>query len=186
MAAGTILDITEEKENRLRFQEEMAPRIQSLRDGITNIASSVYSATTQMRDMAAQQSSMAESAKKIEQAVDASMEIISSIKSIADQTNLLSLNASIEAARAGEAGRGFAVVATEVQNLSNSSKQTTDRISKILSDMNAGIKDMLDKITQVSDNVTSENTEMEEINTTIEKLHGFADEIGEMVSTLFR
>ena len=129
---------------------------------------------------------MAESAKKIGESVDASMEIITSIKSIADQTNLLSLNASIEAARAGEAGRGFAVVATEVQGLSNSTKETTNHISGILGNMNTSIKDMIEKIEMISTDVESENNEMEEIDHTIEELTGFADEIGNMVSTLFK
>ncbi len=186
MAAGTILDISEEKLNKLRFQEEMAPKIESLRDGITDIANIVRSTTQQMNDVATQQEALTEKASQISKAVDSSMEIITSIKSIADQTNLLSLNASIEAARAGEAGRGFAVVATEVQTLSNSTKETTDHISTILGDMNASIKDMLNKIAQITENVSSENKEMAEVNDTVEKLHNFADEIGEMVSTLFK
>ncbi|MCR5321914.1 MAG: PAS domain-containing protein [Lachnospiraceae bacterium] len=186
MAAGTILDITDEKKNQLSFQQEMAPKIQSLRDGITDIASTVRLAADQMKEVTRQQEDMEESAHKISASVDASMNIISSIKSIADQTNLLSLNASIEAARAGDAGRGFAVVATEVQNLSNSSKETTEHISKILNEMNDSIKEMLGKIDIVSNNVSSENEEMEKINSTIEQLHKFADEIGAMVSTLFK
>ena len=186
MAAGTILDISDQKKNQIRFREEMAPKIGALTDGISNIASTVRSATTQMNEMASQQANMTESARKMEESVDASMEIITSIKNIADQTNLLSLNASIEAARAGEAGRGFAVVANEVQTLSNSTKETTDHISEILGGMNTSIKDMLNKITQISETVATENSEMEEIDSTIEELHDFAVEIGDMVSTLYR
>ena len=186
MAAGTILDITEEKTNQLKFREEMAPKIESLRNGITEVASAVRAAAQKMNDVTEQQLSISRAAEKIEASVDASMDIISSIKSIADQTNLLSLNASIEAARAGDAGRGFAVVAGEVQNLSSSSKETTDHISGILGEMNKSIKDMINKISEISENVSSENTEMEEINTTIEKLHDFADEIGDMVLTLYQ
>ncbi|MCR5417747.1 MAG: PAS domain-containing protein [Lachnospiraceae bacterium] len=185
MAAGTILDISEEKRNKLRFQEEMAPSIENLRRSISEIAGTVDLATKQMNEMTERQTEVAASAKKIEESVDASMGIITSIQSIADQTNLLSLNASIEAARAGEAGKGFAVVASEVQNLSNSTKATTGQIGDILNGMRESVGDMLGKITQISENVTDESAEMQEIDATIVALHKSADEIAEMASSLY-
>ncbi len=61
--------------------------------------------------------------------------IISSVKDIAEQSNLLALNASIEAARAGESGKGFAVVAMEVKNLAEQSRQATTQVKRILNDI---------------------------------------------------
>lgn len=67
-------------------------------------------------------------------------EIIESVKDIADQSNVLALNASIEAAKAGEFGKGFAVVAREIRSLADQSIQSTGRIREILSEIQAAIR----------------------------------------------
>ena len=186
MAAGTILDITDEKQNRMRFQEELAPKIEQLREGVDSIAKTIGTAAKQMNDVAERQTDVTASANEISKSVSASVGIINSIKTIADKTNLLSINAGVEAAHAGEAGKGFAVVAGEVKTLASSTKETADKIAGLLGGMNTSVMDMLDKIKQTSENVAEENTEMAQIDATVENLHGLADDIGDIVMTLYK
>jgi PAS domain S-box-containing protein len=82
--------------------------------------------------------SIAESMVRLSEQSQAISEIITTVGDIADQSNLLAVNAAIEAAKAGEQGRGFAVVAQEIKSLADQSKQATARVRAILGDIQRG------------------------------------------------
>jgi len=84
------------------------------------------------------------------------------ITSIANQTNLLSLNASIEAARAGEAGRGFAVVATEIKNLSEESNSSAKKIEEVISKLSSDSQSTVEVMNQVKAIIEEQQKKLDE------------------------
>lgn len=103
--------------------------------------------------------------------------LVESVTSISEQTNLLALNAAIEAARAGEQGRGFAVVAEEVRNLATQTRNITDEITQLASDIS-------DKSVEIKKNITSANELALEANEQIKTTFVGMQAISESISDI--
>ncbi|WP_094752430.1 methyl-accepting chemotaxis protein [Psychromonas sp. CD1] len=139
-----------------------------------NIVNVAYNAINKLSDEVKQTSNvinrLAEESNKISTITD-------TISSIAEQTNLLALNAAIEAARAGEQGRGFAVVADEVRSLASRTQDATSEIRNMIENLHSGINSAVDAMEQ---NIQQVATVLNDVESSKESFHRISLAINEI------
>jgi len=134
---------------------EANDNLETARDYIISLTSKVQDNSQSEAELANSMDSLSKDAQEVKT-------VLNIISDIADQTNLLALNAAIEAARAGEHGRGFAVVADEVRKLA-------ERTQKTLSEIDATISILVQSIHTVSSQISSNSDEIQKLADTVEE-----------------
>lgn len=168
-AAGTIRDITHLKTKDQNVAETTS-RMEELSASISEMVSGITEITSHAQQLASTQEMTISSANDAKKSADETQEISSFIKGIADQTNLLGLNAAIEAARAGEHGKGFGVVADEVRKLAVHSSEATGNIENSLNQMKASIEMIISQMDVINELAQTQAALSEQVNASVEEI----------------
>lgn len=147
----TSLEMAEMKRNATAMQESEEKTVQT----IHKLLESNTDVQALIQEIAEQTRQTNESAQKIKEATDI-------IASIAEETSLLSLNASIEAARAGENGKGFAVVADQIQKLATQSNESSQRIEDIINQLIMDSDKTVETMERVTETIFAQTDNMQQ------------------------
>jgi methyl-accepting chemotaxis protein len=145
----SIINVTEDLDNTFNVLDDFIIKLNSVVDSIEN-------GSQQQQELVEKVASLTEQAKNIK-------DVLEIISDIADQTNLLALNAAIEAARAGEHGRGFAVVADEVRKLA-------ERTQKSLSEISANVNLITQNVVEIAEETDTTSQSIYQIATSAQEL----------------
>ncbi len=188
LLTGIAEDTTSKAGGATGASQEAYNSVQTVASAAEELSSSISEITRQVEEAAGVVSQAGENVKSttdkvsnLALAADKIGDIVSMIQDIAEQTNLLALNATIEAARAGEAGKGFAVVASEVKSLANQTAKATEEISSQISEIQGSTCEAVSAIQDISETMDTINRYTTSINSSVEQQNAATDEISRSV-----
>lgn len=186
MFASNITERIKHQENAVQTVEIWSKRIeettQIAKNGADHLQSTAHKSSSILQNVSATSTyveQLSEESKNIEK-------LVSTINDIAEQTNLVALNAAIEAARSGEQGRGFAIVADEVRKLASRTRKSTQEIREVVKQNQTLTKAITQKMQTVQLDVRDNNAQLIAVSEAISKILKGTEEVSKTVSAFVR
>ncbi len=180
-AAAEVLFIVANALSKAGYEQHILNNMaNTLSDNITQISASMEELSASSVNVTNNQHTLSDEILNVKKLSIEINTILESIKSIADQTNMLGLNAAIEAARAGDAGRGFGVVATEIRNLSKNSKETAVHISQLTKMIEESVNNTIDTSNATVSTTEQQSAAIEEATANLQEVTILAEDLADM------
>jgi methyl-accepting chemotaxis protein len=180
MKTKNLLSSLHRSEEDLHTITDQMTQVESISSQASNIAiesrNSLGTVISKLTQIIAKIDVMKDSSTELNESSKEITDVTSLIAKIADQTNLLALNAAIEAARAGEHGRGFAVVADEVRTLAENTKNATEQINKTILKFTLATKNIVDDTGSMADMTDESKIAISEFENNISAVSDFSME----------
>lgn len=181
----TLVEAREEMIERLHSDSEnLAKTAEKLMDTVLEVSASVQEVAASAEAIAHQGTSLMESAREARQHLGETGEVLNFIRTVAQQTKLLGLNAAIEAARAGEHGRGFTVVADEVRKLAENSTASVEKIAPVLANIENSMKIITEGVAQAGEVTQKQAAATQEVSANIQEIEQMAEFLANLANKL--
>ncbi|WP_299015294.1 methyl-accepting chemotaxis protein [uncultured Photobacterium sp.] len=179
-----INEMSSTAENVSTNAADASSHLHSINDRAKESKGSVINAVGSVSALANDVDLMGESISDMNVHITDIASVLKVIGEIADQTNLLALNAAIEAARAGEQGRGFAVVADEVRALAGRTQQSTSEIEQMLKKLTSGADVLVSNMNVIKDSCHQTSTNTEQVNTDLDQVASSINEVNNLATEI--